>query len=320
MQARFIADFTALAREKGLDYNIVEAFDQPWKTAHEGTVGGNWGLIDAERRAKFVSGQPIVERPSWQLEFAGAAALGMVATMYAAVRWPGVRGLFALALLAQALAGMLAIGARGGVAQWYDKAVLAGPIVQFALQAALAALLLVEATRRLSAPRAPVPIPGPGSTITDMGATRWRDWLMLVFLALGAIETWRLALRIDLPDAREWVNRLPGGVLSWMHVLFDGRFRDFPIPEFLVPTLGAFATLIVLAAFGRLPAPRASPRPRLDGALAVLLVAAAALLQAAERFNDREAMVWGAMATGLALLPISAIAAGMPGRRTKDTV
>ena len=34
------------------DYNIVEAFDQPWKT-NEGGVGMYWGMFDASRHAKF---------------------------------------------------------------------------------------------------------------------------------------------------------------------------------------------------------------------------------------------------------------------------
>jgi exo-beta-1,3-glucanase (GH17 family) len=316
-QARFLAAFKALARKEGLDYNIVEAFDQPWKTAHEGTVGGNWGIIDAERQAKFAPGRAIVERPHWQWQFAGAALLGVLATLYAARRWPGIPGLFALALLAQSMAGMLAIGARAGFAQWHDKAALAGPLFQVALQVALAALLYVETARRLASPRQPVPLLGPASTLADLGATRWRDWLMLAFLILGAIETWRLALRIDLAGIREWVNQLPPGLLSWLHVVLDGRFRDFPIPDFLVPTLGLAACLLVLGIFGRPPAPQPSPCGWLDGFMAAPVVAAAGLLQLAERFNNAEAKLWGAMAVLLAAPPIAAIAAARLRPRTR---
>src|SRR3712207_7426712 len=42
--------YTTLFRS---DYNIIEAFDQPWKT-HEGSVGPYWGLFDAARVAKFL--------------------------------------------------------------------------------------------------------------------------------------------------------------------------------------------------------------------------------------------------------------------------
>lgn len=44
--------FVATARRRGIDYNIVEAFDQPWKT-NEGTVGTYWGIFDADGKPKF---------------------------------------------------------------------------------------------------------------------------------------------------------------------------------------------------------------------------------------------------------------------------
>ena len=43
-----IRDFVARADAYGIDYNIIEAFDQPWKT-NEGGVGPYWGLFDAAR-------------------------------------------------------------------------------------------------------------------------------------------------------------------------------------------------------------------------------------------------------------------------------
>ena len=47
-----IRDFVAEAERRGIEYNIVEAFDQTWKT-NEGSVGAYWGLFDADRVAKF---------------------------------------------------------------------------------------------------------------------------------------------------------------------------------------------------------------------------------------------------------------------------
>ena len=40
------------AEALGIDYNIIEAFDQPWKT-FEGSVGAYWGLFDATRAAEI---------------------------------------------------------------------------------------------------------------------------------------------------------------------------------------------------------------------------------------------------------------------------
>jgi hypothetical protein len=51
-QAMVLRDFVTRAEAYGIDYNIVEAIDQPWKTM-EGGVGPYWGIFDASRQAKF---------------------------------------------------------------------------------------------------------------------------------------------------------------------------------------------------------------------------------------------------------------------------
>ena len=53
-QAKYIRDFVKLAQEKNWQYNIIEAFDQPWKRVSEGAVGGYWGLFDDDRNDKNV--------------------------------------------------------------------------------------------------------------------------------------------------------------------------------------------------------------------------------------------------------------------------
>jgi exo-beta-1,3-glucanase (GH17 family)/cellulose synthase/poly-beta-1,6-N-acetylglucosamine synthase-like glycosyltransferase len=51
-QPTVLRDFISRAEAYGIDYNIIEAFDQPWKT-NEGSVGMYWGVFDASRHAKF---------------------------------------------------------------------------------------------------------------------------------------------------------------------------------------------------------------------------------------------------------------------------
>jgi exo-beta-1,3-glucanase (GH17 family) len=51
-QAQVLRDFVSRAEANGIDYNIIEAIDQPWKTL-EGSVGPYWGVFDASRKAKF---------------------------------------------------------------------------------------------------------------------------------------------------------------------------------------------------------------------------------------------------------------------------
>ena len=65
-QATIVRDFAAQAEARGIDYNIIEAFDQPWKTS-EGSVGPYWGLFDAARQPKFAWTGPIAYADHWKL-------------------------------------------------------------------------------------------------------------------------------------------------------------------------------------------------------------------------------------------------------------
>ena len=60
-QAAVLRDFVSRAEAYGIDYNIIEAFDQPWKT-NEGGVGMYWGMFDASRHAKFSWVGPVTIR------------------------------------------------------------------------------------------------------------------------------------------------------------------------------------------------------------------------------------------------------------------
>ena len=64
-QARVIQDVLALAKRENFRVNVIEAFDQPWKRALEGTVGGHWGLLDdAYARAEIHLGRGGVQPPA----------------------------------------------------------------------------------------------------------------------------------------------------------------------------------------------------------------------------------------------------------------
>jgi exo-beta-1,3-glucanase (GH17 family)/cellulose synthase/poly-beta-1,6-N-acetylglucosamine synthase-like glycosyltransferase len=71
-QATVIRDFVARADAYGIDYNLIEAFDQPWKT-NEGGVGAYWGLFDASREPKFSWVGPVSD-PDY-VKVAGLATL-----------------------------------------------------------------------------------------------------------------------------------------------------------------------------------------------------------------------------------------------------
>ncbi len=81
-EANFIRDFLALARARGWDYSIMEAFDQPWKRQIEGAVGAYWGLYDADRQAKFPLAGDVTPVRDWPLLAAIAAAIALLPLAY----------------------------------------------------------------------------------------------------------------------------------------------------------------------------------------------------------------------------------------------
>jgi exo-beta-1,3-glucanase (GH17 family) len=77
-QARVISEILDLARRENFHVNLIEAYDAPWKRYWEGTVGGNWGLFDAqERRPKYPPGEAISNYPFWKPKMGSGMALAI---------------------------------------------------------------------------------------------------------------------------------------------------------------------------------------------------------------------------------------------------
>lgn len=69
-QARFVREL--LARQPQ-PFNLIEAFDQPWKRRHEGAMGGAWGLFDAAGIQRVPLIGPVIPDPQGMMLPAGAA-------------------------------------------------------------------------------------------------------------------------------------------------------------------------------------------------------------------------------------------------------
>jgi hypothetical protein len=65
-QASVLRNFVNRAEAIGMEYNIVEAIDQPWKY-FEGGVGPYWGMLNAAREPKFSWTGPIENPDYWKL-------------------------------------------------------------------------------------------------------------------------------------------------------------------------------------------------------------------------------------------------------------
>jgi glucan 1,3-beta-glucosidase len=111
-EARVIQDVLALAKRNNFRVNVIEAFDQPWKLALEGTVGGHWGLLDAAaRKPKFQWGEAVSNHPDWKVQAAGGILFAVIvfAAGFVARRGAPPPRLW-LAVTANAIAGGTLIG------------------------------------------------------------------------------------------------------------------------------------------------------------------------------------------------------------------
>jgi exo-beta-1,3-glucanase (GH17 family) len=78
-QARVVSEILDIAKRESFRVNLIEAYDQPWKRQLEGTVGGYWGLFDAEQRAlKYPPGVVISNYPFWKLQMGVGMALAIL--------------------------------------------------------------------------------------------------------------------------------------------------------------------------------------------------------------------------------------------------
>jgi exo-beta-1,3-glucanase (GH17 family) len=110
-QARVIQDVLALGSHENFRVNVIEAFDEPWKRALEGTVGGHWGLLDdATRTPKFLWGEAVSDHPYWTVQAAGGILFTFIVFGSAfAVRRDAPPALW-LTVTANAIAGGTLVG------------------------------------------------------------------------------------------------------------------------------------------------------------------------------------------------------------------
>jgi len=87
----FLRAFVQFAQEKGWDYYLFEAYDQPWKSAGEQGVGAYWGLFDATGNPKFAFTGLLRTFPEWRGYALMAAVLSLLLGLLVLGRMPRVR-------------------------------------------------------------------------------------------------------------------------------------------------------------------------------------------------------------------------------------
>ena len=243
-QVRYFSIFRSIADREHFDYNIVEAFDQYWKARQEGTVGAAWGLLDAERRDKFQLGKPVSAEPNWPMLYVMSTLLSglLVLAMTMWRRRAEAKQIAIFAIFAQmtATAYVEAVWIDVSRAFYFERmvgvafwAVLLG-LFSYALLRGIADSL----TRRMADPSLY------GARVREA----WRSWrelprlrifqrvdlmLQMLYLAITVLCIFYLVvLTIDWYDG---VIRLSD--TFYRQIAIDGRYRDFPIWSFVIPSV-----------------------------------------------------------------------------------
>ncbi len=300
-QARFLRELlqrTSGANGAALDYNFIEAFDQPWKRSFEGSMGGYWGLFDPNGQAHAAMSGAVTEDPQWWRGWLGAmagAALGvlwgLLWTRFSQMRRDGVTGhvqgvgpTIVVPALACATLGALVPTQWLMVQQW-DRT-----IFEQSISGSLAVV---------------------GALVTWVCALRWMKSLNVQGAwQAGGEDDWVRLARWQIPLTKlEHALRfavLFAAASAALVLLLDSRYRPFPWWWFVAPT----ASLLGLRVASYAPDSALAYKQRV---LAGILAACAVGISIAEGWHNDQALGY------CALLLVLAGAVGWPSR-TKTNI
>ncbi len=253
-QVKFFSIFRSAADREKFDYNVIEAFDQYWKARQEGTVGAAWGLLDAYRHDKFELGKPVSAEPKWRLLFAvSTIAGGLLLLAYAGLRRASTwKGIAIFAVFAQVVATCYVQATWIDLSRAFYLERTVGVVFWGLLLALFSYALLRGIADSLTGKMADPSLYG--ARVREA----WHSWrelpryrilqradllAQMLYLVLTILCIFYLiVISIDWYDG---VIRIG----SWFRqIAIDGRYRDFPIWSFVIPSvvLMAWKTITIL--------------------------------------------------------------------------
>ncbi len=301
-QAQFVREMLQRQASAPLDFNLIEGFDQPWKRALEGAMGGGWGLFDAAGNLRVPLQGDLPPAARWQQPLWALAAGAVLGLLMAAAwlrgradsggRWfghallPGVGLASGAALIAWSAwlqAQALAIWSRDAF-EWLTG----GSVVVLSSAGALALLLrwalLVGSGR-------PTPllrtgwaawwrarkIRSPGAAASGTGQPALQD-ATTPLLALPAL--WLLAPLLFAAAAQA------------LALVFDARYRPLPAESWGVPALLLLGLLVL--------GDRQSREAHEERLLAGLAGCGAIFVVVLEGLANTQALMWAAALLSMA--------------------
>jgi len=208
--AKFTRSLLQVATRHNFDYNIIEAFNQPWKYDFEGVAGANWGLLSTDHKPVFPLTGPVYENPAWPMRFALTTGLWLLIVAAYCKRLQSVSAPRLLAFLALTQAFSVCLITLADF-QWYTSYSLWQRVYTLTMVAANTVLvgLLIQRCHAILADAPDTP---------QLAARLRIGYLFFILLAL--YKTYSLA--------------------------FNGRYLSFPVEQFAIPALGVCALSVCL--------------------------------------------------------------------------
>jgi hypothetical protein len=234
-----------LAADNDFDYNVVEAYDQPWKAQLEGTVGARWGIFDADRHYKFSLTGPVVPIDNAVPRIVISVALGCLIAillvsfaknMQIALFLGAWSQLFSASLV-QAVYKSIRLTVSPASFTWAEQHILFFMADQHWLSDSSVAFwykLLLQ-------------------TLAEPFAHLW-GWLLAGFSLLFSVVSllWIRALLMDASLGRAAILARScftvyglGAIVFAMMFSTSGRYIDIPLPQFLLPLCVAFLLFVL---------------------------------------------------------------------------
>jgi exo-beta-1,3-glucanase (GH17 family) len=267
-QAHFLRDLmaqtaqTTQANGSKLNYNFIEAFDQPWKRSFEGAMGGYWGLFDPSGQAHAAQHGSVTEDEFWwrgPLSALIAGGFGLLLALFC--RLPIVATVLAFATLGAVIPVQLL-----AIEQW-DRTLMERAVS--VLIALLGSSTVILASLQMRALRS--------DNLVRSSTGNWTgDYLSFEHVAKAS----RFSLLFVAAAAA-------------LVLLLDARYRPFPWWWFIAPTF----SIMALRIGARLHVPLGAHRMQL---LALIIAVCAGGIAFVEGLENAQAICYCALLLMLA--------------------
>ena len=201
-EATFTRGLLKVAADNHFDVNIVEAFNQSWKSELEGVVGANWGLFSVDRKEVFPLTGKVYENVKWFDQFVLASLVMVLVAFCHAKKLQNLSPTKVVAFLVfvQILCALLVFQADKSWYTSYDDLQRLKAALIILLNIVVFGLLVYRANNLLV------------GAVTNKNITTALNLVYLVVITLALYKTYLLAV--------------------------DGRYISFPFELVVIPVAG----------------------------------------------------------------------------------